>query len=251
MLYLTDSLGNRVNGITLDYKELGDGPGALVTLQARAYETDTMLSGRYVSSTIYWNDGTGEILHLGVSSVSSSVSGYISLSASKRLLTGTYICELKVVNLRTPKADSARINFFVTVSSARQAYKPQNLIFGPILPRDAGYPNNSQWKFDIDADMAVLESSVKMLLLTSKGDRLMEPGYGTNVRRLLFETNISSTDSLIREEIISALAQWEPRVELAEVRSQLDPNDRSISLYMVIRSRLTRQTFETSVQYNR
>lgn len=55
-------------------------------------------------------------------------------------------------------------------------------------------------------------SNVKNLLLTAKGERYMQPDFGTELRFILFE-NISSEDALadrIRGEIISAISTWLP-----------------------------------------
>lgn len=251
MLYFTDTTGTRVKGINLDYRESGGQSGSLVELTARLVEDDTMLVGRYVKATLYWNDGHGSVESFPTTSMDNYPEGYWSITASKRLQPGSYVCVLSGQNYRSPIEDTARLNFFVTVAAAKPVYNPPKLLFGPILPRDSGFPNNQQWAFNIDSDIVVLESSVKMLLLTAKGDRLMEPDYGTNIRRVLFEMNINSVESLLREEIVGAFARWEPRVELVGMQSELDPNGRSVTLSLTLISKLSRQPFETQVQYNR
>jgi phage baseplate assembly protein W len=253
MLYITDTSGVRIGSVTQDYKESGDVVGAIVDISARVYETDTGLSGRWVSAAIQWNDGSSDVTLFGSHSISAEnpSGGFITLNATRRLLPGRYVVVLRAQNFRSPTEDVARANFLVNVSPAKAGYNPQNLLFGPILPRDSGYPNPQQWEFDTDADIAVLESSVKMLLLTSKGDRIMEPGYGTNIRRVLFDMNLKSAESVIREEIVAAFSDWEPRVELSRVVVESDQNDRSVTLNLVLVSRLNRQAFETRIQYNR
>lgn len=251
MLYVTDINGVQQTGITITQKETGGETGSLVTLAARVYETDTNLNRRYVSATLQWNDGTVASESFPATSLDSYPDGYWAISASKRLLPGSYICVLRVQNYRSPVEDVVRLNYFVTVVASKPVYSPPNLVFGPILPRDAGFPNTSQWDFNLDSDLAILESSVKMLLLTSKGDRLMLPNYGTNIRRVLFDMNLKSTESILREEIIAAFAQWEPRVELAGMEVESDPNGRRVSMSLSLVSKLSRQAFQTSVQYNR
>jgi len=250
MLYLTDTSGVKQTGIALEYKETGSG-NTLVTLEARAYEDDHMLTGRYLSATLQWNDGTGESVSFPTTSLNAHPLDYWDISVSKNFRPGSYVCVLRVQNYRSPIEDVVRLNFFVTVVASKPVYNPPNLVFGPILPRDAGFPNNSQWSFNLDSDLVILESSVKMLLLTAKGDRLMVPGYGTNIRRILFDLNLQSTESLLREEIVAAFAQWEPRVELASMEVDFDPNGRSVSMSLGLISRLNKQAFETSVQFNR
>lgn len=251
MLYITDSNGVQQTGVTLDYKEAGGETGSVVTLEARVYEDDNMLVGRYVSATLDWNDGTGTTESFPVTSMNAHPAGYWAISTSRRLPPGKYVCVLRVQNYRSPVEDVVRLNFFVTVTASKPPYNPPNLVFGPILPRDAGYPNPQQWAFNIDSDLVILESSVKMLLLTAKGDRLMVPDYGTNIRRILFDMNLKSSESLIREEIIQAFAQWEPRVELQGLEVNSDPNGRNITIALALVSRLSKQPFATQVQFNR
>jgi len=209
------------------------------------------LTGRYLTASLDWNDGSGQAVSFGQISLNALGQPFWAVAASKRLLPGNYAIVLRAQNFRAPTEDVALVNFFVTVLPSKAPYSPQSLIFGPILPRDSGFPNNQQWEFQIDSDIIVLESSVKMLLLTAKGDRVMEPNYGTNIRRLLFEANISSTDSLIREEIISAFALWEPRVDLAGMDVIRDTSGRSIMLDLTLVSKLNRQPFQTSVEFVR
>ena len=251
MLYLTDSNGVRTTGITLDYRESGGDTGVLVTLTARAYEDDTMLIGRFMSASLVWNDGTGYSESFPATSLNNYPEGYWEITSSKVLAPGHYVSVLTVQNFRSPLEDTARMNFFVNVVASKPAYNPPNLIYGPILPRDAGFPNSKQWSFDLGTDLGILESSVKMLLLTQKGDRIMVPNYGTNIRKILFEVNLPSTESLIREEIVSAFAQWEPRVELQAMEVVQDRNGRSVTINMTLVSKLNKQPFEAAVRYNR
>jgi phage baseplate assembly protein W len=251
MLYITDTDNVKQTGIAQEYKETGGNVGALVTVTARIVEPDTLLVGRYLSAALQWNDGTGDSVSFGTVSLDEIPAGYWEVTATKRLFPGSYVCVIRAQNYRAPIEEVVRLNFFITVTASKPVYNPPKLVFGPILPRDSGFPNNQQWAFNLDSDLIILESSVKMLLLTAKGDRVMVPDYGTNIRRILFDMNLKSTDSLLREEIISAFAQWEPRVELVGMNVEFDPNGRNVSVSLSLVSRLNRQPFETRVQYNR
>ena len=217
--------------------------GAYVQVSAVVHEDDIALSQRRVSATLDWNDGSA------AESFPKTAGGALTVSSTKLLKPGSYVVRLRAQNYRTPTENVVNVNFFVTVTSPIKAQKPQNVLFGPILPRDTGFPNASQWEFNTNYDLYILESSVKMLLLTSKGDRVMEPEYGTDIRSLLFESNLSGIGSLIQEEIVTAFAVWEPRVKLTSVSIDFDPNGRSVSLNLVLVSRLSKQAFETSVAF--
>jgi phage baseplate assembly protein W len=104
--------------------------------------------------------------------------------------------------------------------------------------------------FDIGSDNKIWESSVKMLLKTKRGDRVMEPRYGTNLQQLLFENDPNTVMGLASQEVTRALSQWEPRVQLLNLSAR-NNGDRSISLDLTLLSKLSQQPFEANVMYER
>lgn len=62
-------------------------------------------------------------------------------------------------------------------------------------------------------------SNLKNLLLTAKGERYMQPDFGTNIRLILFE-NISSEEqfeSSLKDEITQAISTWMPYLVIQEL----------------------------------
>ena len=59
--------------------------------------------------------------------------------------------------------------------------------------------------------------SVRNLILTKKGERPFEPNLGSGVYDLLFENMDKQTATVIRDEIILVLENYEPRIEIIEV----------------------------------
>jgi phage baseplate assembly protein W len=217
--------------------------GALVEIAALVQEDDETLPYRNLAGTLDWNDGSVPVELDGVASV--------FVDESRLLRPGQYAVRLAVHNFRNPVNDTAKATFFVGVSPALPAPVPSNYIFGPILPRDAGNPNVDQWALDLGSDIRILESSVKMLLLTSRGERLMEPDYGTDLWQLLFEGDQNQTvDALAREEVARAMARWEPRVSVLGVNVTREPNSRNATLFLSLASKLSQQTFETAISFS-
>lgn len=70
-----------------------------------------------------------------------------------------------------------------------------------------------------------IEESLHILLSTRPGERVMHPGYGCPLRRMVFEQIDSGTLAEIRDLIGRAVRQHEPRIELHEV--QTDTRDLS------------------------
>ncbi|MDQ2624253.1 MAG: GPW/gp25 family protein [Actinomycetota bacterium] len=65
---------------------------------------------------------------------------------------------------------------------------------------------------------ADLTDSISVVLMTAPGERLMRPQFGCRIWDLLFEPVTANLVGLIREAVRDALAQWEPRIEVEDVR---------------------------------
>jgi hypothetical protein len=74
----------------------------------------------------------------------------------------------------------------------------------------------------------LLAASIKQILLTEQGERVMRPSFGTTLRRRLFENVTPSLVKEIQQEIVGALAKWEPRVEVTLVEVFQDENNPSL-----------------------
>lgn len=62
-----------------------------------------------------------------------------------------------------------------------------------------------------------VRESIRIILLTEPGERLMRETFGCGLRRYLFEPNTVATRQLIKERITAAIGRWEPRVALQNV----------------------------------
>jgi phage baseplate assembly protein W len=67
------------------------------------------------------------------------------------------------------------------------------------------------------AGVAKVEESIRVLLGTQYGERVMRPRYGCNLGSLTFAPNTTSTANLARYYVEEALTRWEPRIELVSV----------------------------------
>jgi phage baseplate assembly protein W len=70
-----------------------------------------------------------------------------------------------------------------------------------------------------------LDRSIRMVLLTAPGERVMRPKFGCRIWELLFEPITPNLLGLISEAVRDAIAQWEPRVEVADVTPIVDDHD--------------------------
>jgi len=67
-----------------------------------------------------------------------------------------------------------------------------------------------------DAERSI-EESVRAIIGTAMGERVMRPDFGCRIHELIFHPNNQSTASLMSYYVQEALIKWEPRVKEVEV----------------------------------
>ena len=68
-----------------------------------------------------------------------------------------------------------------------------------------------------------VKSNIKNLLLTKKGERILQPEFGSGLQELLFEQNVDDFEGRIEETINKSLEQWLPYVTAEEI--EVDSSD--------------------------
>lgn len=63
-------------------------------------------------------------------------------------------------------------------------------------------------------------SNLKNLLLTTRGERIMQPFFGTNIRKVLFNQNTEDLKEQIAIEISEAINFWLPYVDIVNLDVQ-------------------------------
>ena len=61
------------------------------------------------------------------------------------------------------------------------------------------------------------KSNIKNLLLTKKGERVMQPNFGSGLQELLFDFNDELLSAKIEETITTALENWLPYVVVQQI----------------------------------
>lgn len=96
-----------------------------------------------------------------------------------------------------------------------------------------------------------VRQAILLLLSTIPGERVMRPGYGCQLYRLLFSPNDETTAGLAIHYVRQALEMWEPRVEILKLdaeRSSESPEELLISLEYRVRA--TQQIDITTFSFN-
>jgi uncharacterized protein len=73
-----------------------------------------------------------------------------------------------------------------------------------------------------------LDSSIRVVVATAPGERVMRPEFGCRIWDLLFEPVNANTVGLMAQAVRDAVAQWEPRVEVEDVQVTPDSNDSAV-----------------------
>jgi hypothetical protein len=68
-----------------------------------------------------------------------------------------------------------------------------------------------------------VSQAIRLILETEPGERVMRPTFGCGLRRYLMKPNTTTTRALIQHDVTTALAAWEPRIDVRRV--QVDPGD--------------------------
>lgn len=85
-------------------------------------------------------------------------------------------------------------------------------------------------------DEESVKESIKNLILTDKGERLMQPLIGGNIRALLFENMTPAVLKIIEEQVFITIEEYEPRAEIidVEVKSAIDDNKVEVTIRFYI-----------------
>lgn len=69
----------------------------------------------------------------------------------------------------------------------------------------------------------VAKQNLKMIVLTSPGERVMEPNFGVGIRSYLFAQNTPSTINTIRTRIANQVKTYLPYIQITDLRVENRP----------------------------
>ncbi|HWO25305.1 MAG TPA: GPW/gp25 family protein [Kofleriaceae bacterium] len=111
------------------------------------------------------------------------------------------------------------------------------------------------WKFPIVPDSTGalawsvedenVEHSLQVLLMTRIGERVMRRDFGSRLGELVFRPGSEQNLREIEREVRAAIARWEPRVDVLDVRAEADADDAThvtVSLSYRVRRTNTRDS---------
>lgn len=96
---------------------------------------------------------------------------------------------------------------------------------GILLPIQRGETGFFRQGFDA---ITQVKSNLINLLLTKKGERVMQPSFGSNLHNLVFDKITPNTQASVRAAIDEAVQIWLPFVLINEVRVAKDEDTHTV-----------------------
>jgi len=91
------------------------------------------------------------------------------------------------------------------------------------------------WSFPVETDQRGdiklssadkdIKESIRIILGTAKGERLMRPEFGCDIHKHVFSAATPATLNLIESSVREALVKWEPRIDIESVDARTDDQD--------------------------
>lgn len=117
----------------------------------------------------------------------------------------------------------------LSIRARDKVYSDIDFAFRPIQ-MEGDEPGDVARKRDVEA----VKQSVLNILKTNRGERPFIPSFGSNIRAHLFENIDEVTRTLIEEDIVFSLRNFEPRVNILSVDVQAIPDSNSVNITLEI-----------------
>ncbi len=120
----------------------------------------------------------------------------------------------------------------------------KNIVIGVSLPFNAAGVFNKTY-----STKDQIKSNLINLLLTDKGERIMNPEFGADLRRSLFENITVPNLDLLRFKIIDAISIFIPEIVLGDIEILPDPDANTLSITINYRLIISNTPDQVTVQF--
>lgn len=86
------------------------------------------------------------------------------------------------------------------------------------------------------------------VLATRRGERIMNPEFGTNIYRILFEQSTKQIEGSIRVEVENAVNRWVPYVNIQNISISRSPENNAIILDILFTTEFSSNNKEENLQ---
>lgn len=103
----------------------------------------------------------------------------------------------------------------VVKRSTLKETQKQNIYYSDLQTNLAIHPNKKDLTRTFNDD--AVKRSIRNILLTNRGEKLMNPQFGSDIRSLLFENMTPVTESLLKDYVANAISNYEPRANIIAI----------------------------------
>lgn len=104
--------------------------------------------------------------------------------------------------------------------------------------------DESQERFAVAAYEESIRQAIRIILSTALGERVMRPDFGCAIHELVFAPNSAATRGMAEHHVSEALLQWEPRIEVLDVKAVASGGqDEELLIGVYYRVRMTDSRF--------
>ncbi len=96
-----------------------------------------------------------------------------------------------------------------------------------------------------------LKQALKNLILTNLYERPFRSDFGSGVRAALFEHYTASTESTLKNNIKTAIQNYEPRINLLSIKIYGDPDNHTLTATIVFRGKNSSTVSEETISLDR
>lgn len=83
-------------------------------------------------------------------------------------------------------------------------------------------------------DEQAIYNSINNLFNTTPGEKILQPEFGLDLRKFLFEPITDYMASIIGEKVLAGITRWEPRVKVTNVHVKKDIPGRAYTIVLTI-----------------
>jgi len=103
---------------------------------------------------------------------------------------------------------------------------PSPTLANTFLGRGWSFPpafSRASLAVEMVSDLEDINQSLRILLSTTLGERLMQPMFGTQLWKMVFYGMTNTLINELREMVDQAIVRWEPRIVVEDIAINVDP----------------------------
>ena len=105
----------------------------------------------------------------------------------------------------------------------------ENIFIGIDLPFRKG-EDSEGWFASTTTTIDAVKNNIRNLLRTHKGERLLQPNIGLNLRKVLFEQFTDELKLQIENDILDTFEYWLPFVQVRDLKIGMAPSPNDVSM---------------------